>query len=71
MWETLWTSLLIVSTLESRSRGLGSIPGHVNTFCSWARHFTLTVHLSAQNANGTGEFSGKPGEMLRGNHVMN
>ena len=34
------------SMLDSRSRGLGSIPGWVIVLSSWARHFTLTVPLS-------------------------
>ena len=39
---------LVISTLDSGSRGLGSSPGRAIAFCSWARHFTLTVPLSTQ-----------------------
>ena len=34
---------LVVSALDSGSRGPGSSPGRVIVLCSWARHFTLTV----------------------------
>ena len=39
---------LVVSTLDSGSRGPGSSPCRVIVLCSWARHFTLTVPLSTQ-----------------------
>ena len=39
---------LMVSALDSGSRGPGSGPGRVIVLCSWARHFTLTVPLSTQ-----------------------
>ena len=39
---------LVVSALDSGSRGPGSSPGRVIVLCSWARHFTLTVPLSTQ-----------------------
>ena len=39
---------LVVSALDSGSRGAGSSPGRVIVLCSWARHFTLTVSLSTQ-----------------------
>ena len=39
---------LVVSSLDSRSRGLSLSPGRVIVLCSWARHFTLTVPLSTQ-----------------------
>ena len=39
---------LVVSALDSRSRGPGSSPGRAIVLCSWARHFTLTVPLSTQ-----------------------
>ena len=39
---------LVVSALDSGSRGLGSSAGRVIVLCSWARHFTLTVPLSTQ-----------------------
>ena len=39
---------LVVSMLDSRSRGLGLSPGWVIVLCSWARHFTLTAPLSTQ-----------------------
>ena len=39
---------LVVSELDSRSRGPDSSPGRVIVLCSWARHFTLTVLLSTQ-----------------------
>ena len=40
---------VVVSTLDSGLRGLGSNPGRVIVLCSWARHFnTLTVPLSTQ-----------------------
>ena len=53
---------LVVSVLDSGLRGPGSSPGQVTVFCSWARHFTLTVHLSTQEY----KLSGKPDEMLGG-----
>ena len=49
MWEI---GGLVVSALDSGSRGPGSIPGRVIVLCSWARHFTLTVPLSTQEYNG-------------------
>ena len=39
---------LMVSTLDSRLRGLSSKPGQVNLLCSCAIHFPLTVPLSTQ-----------------------
>ena len=39
---------LVVSALDSGSRGLGSSPGRVVVLCSWARQFTLTVPPSTQ-----------------------
>ena len=39
---------LVVSALDSGSKGLGSSPGQVIVLCSWAKHFTLTVPLSTQ-----------------------
>ena len=47
---------LVVSALDSGSRGLGSSPGRVIVLCSWQKwtpgscaiHFTLTVPLSTQ-----------------------
>ena len=39
---------LVVSALDSGSRGLGSSPGRIIVLCSWAKHFTLTVPLSTQ-----------------------
>ena len=39
---------LVVSALDSRSKGPGSSPDRVIVLCSWARHFTLTVPLSTQ-----------------------
>ena len=39
---------LVVSALDSGSRGPGSSHGRVIVLCSWARHFTLTVPLSTQ-----------------------
>ena len=39
---------LVVSALDSGSRGSGSSPGRVIVLCSWARQFTLTVPLSTQ-----------------------
>ena len=38
----------MLSALDTRLRGPGSSPGWVIVFCSWARHFTLTVPLSTQ-----------------------
>ena len=32
---------LVVSALDSGSRGPGLMPGRVIMLCSWARHFTL------------------------------
>lgn len=42
----------MVSALDSKSRGLGSRPGRVNTMCSWAKHFPLAMPLSTQEWNG-------------------
>ena len=39
---------LVVSALDSGSKGLGSSPGRVIGLCFWERHFTLTVPLSTQ-----------------------
>ena len=39
---------LVVSALDSGSRGPGSSPGQVIVLCSWGRHFTLTVPLFTQ-----------------------
>ena len=39
---------LMVSTFDSRLKGLGSSPGRLIVLCSWARHFTLTVPFSTQ-----------------------
>ena len=39
---------LVVSTLDSGSRGPGSSPGRVIVLCSWVTNFTLTVPLSTQ-----------------------
>ena len=39
---------LVVSTLDSGSKGPGSSPGRVIVLCSCARHFTLTVPPSIQ-----------------------
>ena len=39
---------LLVSVLDSGSRGPGLSPGRGIVLCSWARHFTLTVPLSTQ-----------------------
>ena len=39
---------LVVSALDSGSRGPGSSPGRVIVLCSWERHFTLTVPLYTQ-----------------------
>ena len=49
---------LVVSALDSGSRGPGSSPGRVIVLCSWARHFTLTVSLSTQ------EYKWVPAKML-------
>ena len=38
----------MVCALDSGSRGLGSSPGRVIALYSWARYFTLLVHLSTQ-----------------------
>ena len=45
LWKTRW---LVVSALDSESRGPDSSPGQVIVLCSWVRHFTLTVPLSTQ-----------------------
>ena len=56
---------LVVSALDSGSRGPGSSPGRVIVLCSWARHFTLTVPLSTQEYKWVyGKLSGEPDEML-------
>ena len=39
---------LMISTLDSGLKGPGSSPGWVIVLCSWAKHLTLTVPLSAQ-----------------------
>ena len=39
---------LVVSELDSGSRGPGSSLGQVIVLCSWAGHFTRTVSLSTQ-----------------------
>ena len=39
---------LVVSTLDSGSRGPGLSPGRVIVLCSWARHFTLAMPFSSQ-----------------------
>ena len=44
---SLETDALIVSSPESGSRVPGTLAG-VILFCSWSRHFTLTVPLSTQ-----------------------
>ena len=38
----------MVSALDSGSGGPGLSTGRGTAFCSWARHFTLTVPLSTQ-----------------------
>ena len=38
----------MVSTLDSGASTPGWCPGRGHVFCSWARHFTLTVPLSTQ-----------------------
>ena len=48
LWYCGRGSGLVVSALDSGSRGPGSSPGWVIVLCSWARHFTLTVSLSTQ-----------------------
>ena len=58
----------MVSVLDSGYRGLGSRPGWVNVFCSWARHFTLPCSDASLHPGvkmGTDELSGKPDEMQR------
>ena len=48
-WSKLWEARgLMVSELHSGSSGLGSNPGQGHVLCSWARHLSLTVPLSAQ-----------------------
>ena len=39
---------LVVSVLDSGSKGPVSSPGRVIVLCSWASNFTVTVPLSAQ-----------------------
>ena len=39
---------LVVSALDSGSRGSGSSSGRVTVLCSWARYFTRTLLLSTQ-----------------------
>ena len=39
---------LMVSALDSGSKGPGSSPGRGTALCSWERHFTLIVPLSTQ-----------------------
>ena len=38
----------MVGVLGSGLRGLGSRPGWVIVFCSWAKHFTSTFPLPTQ-----------------------
>ena len=48
----------MINALDSGSSGPGSSPGRDIVFCSWGRHFTLTVPLFTQeNQMGTGEFN--------------
>ena len=42
------SSDLMVSVLESGSRGLALRLGQMNVLYSWTKHFTLTVLLSTQ-----------------------
>ena len=50
---------LMVSALDSRSKGLGLSLGQGTALCSWGRHFTLTVpHFTQVYKMGTGEFNG-------------
>ena len=51
---------LMVSELDSGSKGPVSSPGWVIVLCSWARHFTLTVPLSTHE-RGTRKQSGNIG----------
>ena len=39
---------LMVSALDSKSRGLGSTHGRGTVLCSWAKHFTLIVPFFTQ-----------------------
>ena len=39
---------LMLSALDSWSRGLGCTPGRVIVLCTWAKHVTLTVPLSTR-----------------------
>ena len=39
---------MVVTVLDTGSRGPGSSPAGVIVLCSWARHYTLTVPLSTQ-----------------------
>ena len=51
---------LMVSTLDSRSKGLGMRPGQVIMLCSLARYITLTALLSWQKCKWLeGNFQGK------------
>ena len=50
-WEARWASGLMVNALDSGSSGPGSRLGRGTMWCSWARHFTLTVPLSIQVCN--------------------
>ena len=43
---------LVVSALDSGSRGPGSSLGQVIVLCSWARHFTLKVPPPPRSKNG-------------------
>ena len=61
----------MVSALDFRLRGLGSSPGQVIVLCSWARHFTLTVPLSAQECKWVlAKLSGIPDENAVGLHPV-
>ena len=69
MWETQWTK-----TPDSQSTGIQVKRSGFNT---WPGRYvvfldkTLYCVCLSRMQMSTGEFSGKPGEMLRGNHVMN
>ena len=60
------SSRLTVNSVNFKSRDLGTRLGQVNVLCSWARQHSLSASLHPGIKMGTGEFSGKPDEILGG-----
>ena len=60
------SSRLTVNSVNYKSRDLGTRLGQVNVLCSWARQHSHHASLHPGIKMGTGEFSGKPDEILGG-----